>query len=253
MQAQSQPEVYKHSRRVGRTFAGGWPSRTLTRHGIPHPWQFHGWAAANSPWQVHRSQRNRRVPLVSFRCRQTCTATTALDTRTLSSDFVILLAHRVLSLYQVSAHQVPFGKLRACPELVEGAGSHRAWGAVRNEKELSGDLSGRRRPGPGGASHPQNLLIPSASRPTRETATGGASSRQQVPRVSLRSRVGMTKGLLTPTIALSKLSIPHSVSLHRPLSSRPVWPLVSDESFLAAGIRGRRRPRHIHSQKEVPS
>ena len=29
-----------------------------------------------------------------------------------------------------------------------------------------------------GASNPQNLLIPSASRPTRETATGGASSAQ---------------------------------------------------------------------------
>jgi len=27
---------------------GGWPSRTLTRYGMPHPWQFHGWAAANS-------------------------------------------------------------------------------------------------------------------------------------------------------------------------------------------------------------
>ena len=24
---------------------GGWPSRTPTRHGMPHPWQFHGWAA----------------------------------------------------------------------------------------------------------------------------------------------------------------------------------------------------------------
>jgi hypothetical protein len=50
---------------------------------MPHPWQFHGWAAANSPWHVHRSQRNRRVPVISFRCRQTYTATTALDTRTL--------------------------------------------------------------------------------------------------------------------------------------------------------------------------
>ena len=28
---------------------GGWPSRTLTRHGMAHPWQFHGWAAANFP------------------------------------------------------------------------------------------------------------------------------------------------------------------------------------------------------------
>jgi hypothetical protein len=50
---------------------GGWPSRTLTRHGMPNPWQFHGWAAANSAWHVHRSQRNRRVPVLWFRCRQT--------------------------------------------------------------------------------------------------------------------------------------------------------------------------------------
>ena len=57
----------------------GWPSRTLTRHGMPHPWQFHGWAAANSHWHVHRSQLNRRVPVTSFPCRQTCTATTALE------------------------------------------------------------------------------------------------------------------------------------------------------------------------------
>jgi len=42
---------------------GGWPSRTLTRHGMSHLWQFHGWAAANSPWHVHRSQQNRRVPV----------------------------------------------------------------------------------------------------------------------------------------------------------------------------------------------
>jgi hypothetical protein len=41
------------------------------------------------------------------------TATTALDTRTLSSDFVILPAPIVLSLYQVSAQQVPFGKRTA--------------------------------------------------------------------------------------------------------------------------------------------
>ena len=47
---------------------GGWPSRTLTRHRMPHPWQFHGWAAANSPWHVHRSQLNRRVPVTSFQC-----------------------------------------------------------------------------------------------------------------------------------------------------------------------------------------
>ncbi len=26
----------------------------LTRHGMPHPWQFHGWAAANSLWHVRR-------------------------------------------------------------------------------------------------------------------------------------------------------------------------------------------------------
>ncbi len=55
----------------------GLASRTLTRHGMPHPWQFHGWAAANSAWHGHWSQRNRRVPVISFRCRQTCTATTA--------------------------------------------------------------------------------------------------------------------------------------------------------------------------------
>jgi hypothetical protein len=29
--------------------------------------------------------------------------------------------------------QVPFGKLRACPEPVEGAGSHRACSPVRND------------------------------------------------------------------------------------------------------------------------
>jgi hypothetical protein len=26
----------------------GWPSRTLTRHGMPHPWRFPGWAPANT-------------------------------------------------------------------------------------------------------------------------------------------------------------------------------------------------------------
>jgi hypothetical protein len=30
--------------RNGKRF-GGWPSRALTRHGMPHPWRFHGWAA----------------------------------------------------------------------------------------------------------------------------------------------------------------------------------------------------------------
>ena len=34
---------------------GGLARPHLTRHGMPHPWQFHGWAAANSPWHVHRS------------------------------------------------------------------------------------------------------------------------------------------------------------------------------------------------------
>jgi hypothetical protein len=33
---------------------GGWPSRSLPRHGVPHPWEFHGWASSNSPWHVHR-------------------------------------------------------------------------------------------------------------------------------------------------------------------------------------------------------
>ena len=28
---------------------GGWPSRPVTRHRMPHPWRFHGWATANSP------------------------------------------------------------------------------------------------------------------------------------------------------------------------------------------------------------
>jgi hypothetical protein len=32
-----------------RQFLGAGPRRTLTRHRMPHPWQFHGWAAANSP------------------------------------------------------------------------------------------------------------------------------------------------------------------------------------------------------------
>ena len=41
------------------------------------------------PRHVHRSQRNRRVPVISFRCRQTCTATTALDTPTLLPRVVI--------------------------------------------------------------------------------------------------------------------------------------------------------------------
>ncbi len=56
-------------RRKPGTVPGGWPSRTLPRHGVPHPWQFHGWAAANSPWHVHRSQRNRCVPVTSFQWR----------------------------------------------------------------------------------------------------------------------------------------------------------------------------------------
>src|SRR5208282_2533478 len=46
-------------------------------------------AAANSPWHVHRSQRNRSVPVTSFPCRPTCTATTALDTRTLLPQVAI--------------------------------------------------------------------------------------------------------------------------------------------------------------------
>ena len=33
---------------------------------MPHPWRFHGWAAANPPRHVHRSQRNRRVPVISL-------------------------------------------------------------------------------------------------------------------------------------------------------------------------------------------
>lgn len=33
---------------------GGWRSRALTRHGMPQPWQFHGWAAPDSPRHVHR-------------------------------------------------------------------------------------------------------------------------------------------------------------------------------------------------------
>jgi hypothetical protein len=59
-------------------------------NGMPHPWRFHGWAAANSPcWHVHRSQLNRRVPVTSFPCRQTCTATTVLDTPTLLPQVAI--------------------------------------------------------------------------------------------------------------------------------------------------------------------
>jgi len=45
---------------------GGWPSRTPPRHRMPHPWQFHGWAVANSPWHRHRSQRSSRVRVTSF-------------------------------------------------------------------------------------------------------------------------------------------------------------------------------------------
>jgi hypothetical protein len=38
---------------------GDWPSRTVGRHRMPHPWHFHGWAAANFPRHVHPSRRNR--------------------------------------------------------------------------------------------------------------------------------------------------------------------------------------------------
>ena len=49
---------------------------------------------------------NRRVPVISFRCRQTCTATTALDTRTLLPQVVInavpFLGHRALAIFSSS-------------------------------------------------------------------------------------------------------------------------------------------------------
>ena len=39
---------------------------------------------------VHRSQLNPSVPVTSFQCRQTCTATTALDTPTLLRQVAII-------------------------------------------------------------------------------------------------------------------------------------------------------------------
>jgi hypothetical protein len=92
---------------------------------MPHPWQFHGWAAANSPWHVDRSQRNRRVLVTSFQCRQ---------------------------IYAYGSRSFT----------------------------------------------PAKLLGPSASRPTRETATGGASSSAPGPSTPLlvpsgrEAQVGMT-------------------------------------------------------------
>ena len=56
---------------------------------LPHPWHFHGWVAENFPRHVHPSQRNRRVPVISFRCRQTFTATTVRDTPTLLRQVAI--------------------------------------------------------------------------------------------------------------------------------------------------------------------
>ena len=91
----------------GRSSCGDGPGRglarrTLTRHRMPHPWQFHGWAAAKSPWHVHWSQLNRRVPVISFPCRPTCTGTTALDTPTLLRQAVIsaalFSAHHALAI-----------------------------------------------------------------------------------------------------------------------------------------------------------
>src|ERR1700693_1032567 len=84
---------------------------------MPHPWQFHGWAAANLPWHVHRSQRSRRVPVISFRCRQTCTATTALDTPTL--------------LPQVAISAVPFS---GHPALA--IASSKLWRSVRQRHQF---------------------------------------------------------------------------------------------------------------------
>ena len=145
---------------------------------------------------VHRSQLNPSVPVTSFQCRQTCTATTALDTPTL--------------LRQVAITAVPF---KRALEYTRRRGTHlqrRFYdfavftekkrveklrymhcnpvqrGLVLKPRSGYGELPTlrlwRTRPGSSqwgpkiGASHPQNLLSPSASRPTRETATGGASS-----------------------------------------------------------------------------
>ena len=82
---------------VGCPSTGGPSSRTLTRHRMPHPWQFHGWAAANSPWHVHRSQLNRSVLVISFSCRPTCAATAAPDTPTRLAALKQTFAHPLLS------------------------------------------------------------------------------------------------------------------------------------------------------------
>jgi len=47
----------------------------ITRHRMPHPWQFHGWACCELFLHVHQSQLNPRLPATPFQCRQTCTAT----------------------------------------------------------------------------------------------------------------------------------------------------------------------------------
>jgi len=56
-----------------------------------------------SPWHIHRSQLNRRVPVTSFQCRPTYTGTTALDTPTLLPQAAIsaalFSAHHALAIF----------------------------------------------------------------------------------------------------------------------------------------------------------
>ena len=46
-------------------WSGGWPSRVLARNGMPHPWQFHGWAATNSPGMFIRQDKSADFVLVN--------------------------------------------------------------------------------------------------------------------------------------------------------------------------------------------
>ena len=55
---------------------GGWPSRTLTRNGMPHPWHFTGGLRRTHPGMFTGHSEIVAFLLYTFRCRQTCTATT---------------------------------------------------------------------------------------------------------------------------------------------------------------------------------
>ncbi len=112
---------------------GGWPSRTLARHGMPHPWQFHGWAAANSLGMFICHSEIVAFSLHRYQCRPTCTATAALDTRTLLPQ-VVIKARPLLGTCR--SEQLPTLRLwEARPVLVNEARKSRV-------------------------SRPQNLLIP---------------------------------------------------------------------------------------------